>query len=88
MGTGGRVVKKTPCPATGKRRYSTLEWAAKAALHASRVRGGAYRPYECPDCDEWHLTKNPGNPRVATVPGPFTPADMARLVGRRQETSA
>jgi hypothetical protein len=75
------------CPVTGKHSYSSLEHAARAALHSSKVRGGAYRPYDDCSCGHWHITKNPGNPRVATVPGPFTPADMAQLLARRQETA-
>ena len=81
-------MKRPPCPVTGKRRYSSLEWAVKAALHASTARAVACRPYECPHCGEWHLTKKPGNRYVATVPGPFTPNDLARIVARRQEETA
>lgn len=76
-------MKRPRCPITGKHSYSTQEWAIKAALHASRIRGVALRPYgDCP-CGEWHITKNPGNPRVATVRGPFTPNDLARILARK-----
>jgi hypothetical protein len=75
-------VKPPRCPTTGKHSYSTLEWAVKAALHASKHRAVALRPYEC-GCGFWHITKNPGNRRVATVPGPFTPNDLARILTRK-----
>lgn len=67
--------------------YPTWDKAAHAALVSSKRRGVALRVYDCAICGGFHLTKKPGNPVVATVPGPFTPADLARLVARRQETA-
>lgn len=76
------------CDTTGKMRFPDQGTAIDSALNTSRRSGGLpLRPYQCPDCDSWHLTKNPGTRYVATVPGPFSPADMARLLGRRQETA-
>lgn len=76
------------CATSGKLAFPTFDAAIASALKTSRIRGGLpLRAYEC-GCGAWHLTKNPGGRRVATVPGPFTPADMARLVARRQEESA
>lgn len=79
--------KHPRCAATGKLRFETFEKAVHAALTSSKKRAVALRVYECPACGDHHLTKRPANPRVATVPGPFTPADMARLAGHRQETA-
>jgi hypothetical protein len=56
-----------------------------AALFASKQRGVALRAYDCAVCGGFHLTKHPGNPAVATVLGPFTPADMARLHPNAEE---
>lgn len=82
-------MKRVRCAVTGKYAYTTFEAAVHAALTSNRKRGTPLRPYPCPDCDgAWHLTKRPANPVVVTVPGPFTPADMARLAGRRQEISS
>lgn len=72
-----------------KYRYPTFERAVHAALVSNKRRGVALRPYECSTCGGgWHLTKNPGNPRVATRPGPFTPSDLARIVSNRSQESA
>lgn len=76
------------CETSHKLRFPDLDAAIASALKTSRVRGGLpLRPYQCPSCSSWHLTKNPGVRAVATVPGPFTPNDMARLAARRQETA-
>jgi len=76
------------CKASGKLQFPDMGAAIASALKTSRLRGGLpLRPYECPACGDWHLTKSPGGQYVATVPGPFTPNDMARLVGRKRETA-
>lgn len=78
------MAKRARCAAHGgKYAYPSFEAAAHAALVSSRRRGVALRPYPCPDCGRWHITKRPANPVVATVPGPFTPNDLARLLARR-----
>lgn len=77
---------RSRCAASGKYQYPDLATAVHAALVSSKRRGTPLRPYECP-CGSWHLTKRPGNPRVATVPTPFTPADLARIVNRTQESA-
>lgn len=74
--------KHQRCADSGKYAYPTFEKAVHAALVSNRRRGTPLRPYQC-GCGAWHLTKRPGNPAVATVPGPFTPNDMARLVARK-----
>lgn len=71
------------CETSGKMRFPDFGTAASSALTTSRARGIGLRPYQCPDCGDYHLTKSAGNPRVATVPGPFTPADLARLLARK-----
>lgn len=73
------------CEPSGKMRFPNLEEAVHSALATSRIRATPLRPYRCPDCGDWHLTKTPGGRYVATRPGPFTPADMARLVARKAE---
>lgn len=80
--------KHPRCKVTGKLRFETFALAVHAALVSNRKRGTPLRVYECPSCGGHHLTKRPANPRIATVPGPFTPTDMARLAGRRQETAS
>lgn len=72
--------KRARCAASGgKYAYPTFAAAAHAALVSSRRRGVALRPYTCPDCGTWHLTKRPANPVVATVIHPQRPraADRA-----------
>lgn len=77
------------CKTCGKLSFPTEDAAIRSAIKTSRLRGGLpLRVYECPLQHGFHMTKNPGGRYVATVPGPFTPADMARLVGRRQETQS
>ena len=74
------------CQTCSKLSFPDEDAAIRSAIKTSRLRGGLpLRVYECPAGTGFHLTKNPGGRRVATVPGPFTPADMARLVARRQE---
>lgn len=63
--------------------YPTWDLAAHAALVSTTRRKTPLRVYECGLCSGFHLTKRPANPVVATVPGPFTPADLARLLGRK-----
>lgn len=41
----------------GKRRRSLMQ-AIAAAIRLSR-RGTPLRVYRCPDCETWHLTKQP-----------------------------
>lgn len=79
--------KRPRCAATGKLRFPDWDTAAHAALVSSKKRGTALRVYTCEHCGSHHLTKRPANRVVATVPGPFTPADMARVAGRRQESA-
>lgn len=72
------------CKASGKLQYPDFGTAATAALKTSRMRGGLpLRPYQCDVCSAWHLTKKPASRLVPTVPGPFTPADLARLLGKK-----
>lgn len=72
------------CDASGKMRFPDMEAAIASALKTSRVRGGLpLRPYQCGSCGDFHLTKHPGARAVATVPGPFTPNDLARLLARK-----
>lgn len=78
---------RSRCKTSGKYRYPTFDIAVHAALVSSKRRGTPLRPYECPFCSDWHLTKRPANPAVATRPGPFTPADLARIVNRTQESA-
>lgn len=79
-------MKHQRCAIDGKYRYPTWDLAAHAALVCSRRRGVALRVYECATCGGgFHLTKNPGNPAVATAPAPFTPSDVARIISERQE---
>lgn len=75
------------CETSGKMRFPDFDTAAHSALATSRIRATPLRVYECPSCSGFHLTKTPGGRYVATRPAPFTPADMARLVARRQETA-
>lgn len=71
----------------GKLVHPTFDDAVHAAVGASKLRGVALRPYDCSICGGWHLTKMPDGPVVATVPAPFTPSDLARIVTIRSEDS-
>lgn len=77
-------MKRPRCPVTHKLMFPTWDLAVHAAVESSRKRKVGLRVYVCEHCGSHHLTKRPANPSPATVPGPFTPADMARLVGRRE----
>ena len=79
-------MKRPRCPVTRKLMFSDWDKAVHAAVESSRKRKVGLRVYPCPDCGCFHLTKRPANPQPPTVPGPFTPADLARLLTRRQET--
>jgi hypothetical protein len=75
------------CGVDGKFSYPTFELAVHAALVSNKRRGDPLRVYDCAVCSGFHLTRNPGNPAVATVPPPFTPTDLARILNRQQEAS-
>lgn len=75
------------CGVDGKYSYPTFDAAVHAALVSTKRRGTPLRPYDCATCGGWHITKRPGNPAVATRPGPFTPADMARIVNNRKDSA-
>jgi len=53
------------CPVTGKRQYATEGEALATADHqiATNHAPEQLRPYLCPYCETWHLTKNPGRKR-------------------------
>jgi hypothetical protein len=53
------------CPVTGKRQYETEGEALSTADHqiASNRAPANLRPYQCPYCGSWHLTKNAGRKR-------------------------
>jgi hypothetical protein len=46
----------TYCKQSGKQQFAT---ASQAAKQGASHRGGRaeYRPYRCPHCSQWHLTK-------------------------------
>lgn len=50
------------CPVTGKRQYMTEGEALATAAHqiSSYDAPKGLRPYLCPHCEYWHLTKNAG----------------------------
>jgi len=47
------------CPNGGKRGFKTKAKAASFARHnnTSSQTEGRQRPYRCPYCDNWHLTR-------------------------------
>jgi len=53
------------CPVTGKRQYATEGEAMATADHqiATNHAPTQLRPYLCPYCETWHLTKNLGRKR-------------------------
>jgi len=73
------------CKSSGKLRFAAWDSALHAAVVSSRARKVGLRVYSCPDCGGFHLTKRQATPHPPTVPGPFTPADMARRLARRKE---
>lgn len=82
------MARYTRCATSGKLRFPDEDAAIRSAIKTSRIRGGLpLRVYEC-GCGGFHLTKNPGGRYVPTVPGPFTPADMARVAARRRQETA
>ena len=50
------------CPVTGKNKYATEGEALQTAAHqiATNDAPKGLRPYLCPYCESWHLTKNTG----------------------------
>ena len=54
------VDNDSKCPVTGKRKYATEGEALATATHqiASNDAPKQLRPYLCPHCEAWHLTKN------------------------------
>lgn len=87
------------CP-TGKVQYSKRK---QAKARAREMNDSALGVYRCGDCDWFHVGHRPQRVRngevdkaawlgrgaavVPTGPRPFTPADMARLAGRREQAS-
>ena len=51
----GKSEKVRMC--TAKRSFPTHNAAIKAALDTSLKYGHAMRPYKCPHCEKWHVTK-------------------------------
>ena len=37
--------------------YDTEAWADKAARRYEAKHGWAFRSYQCPECDQWHLAR-------------------------------
>lgn len=60
----------------GKKQYGDLGVAHRAARKCKKMRGVALRVYRCPNCKQWHLTRN-GAARAAERCGvclePFEP---------------
>ena len=50
------MVDKPEC-STGKKPILTADKAITVSLKMSKKFGGAFRFYQCPNCQYWHTTK-------------------------------
>lgn len=56
------------CPSSGKLSFATRAKARKHLLHVLGETATSKRVYQCPHCDNWHLTSMARQPR--RVPRP------------------
>ena len=65
-----RMRKAPPdrCPTSGKLSFATRAKARKHLLHVLGETATSKRVYQCPHCDNWHLTSMARQPR--RVPRP------------------